>query len=283
MLIQTPIEKEIPHFASPDSIKFGYHIENDEVEKILTLGFEVKEKLANDLAVFIPSYRHDVEREIDLIEEVARIYGYNKIPEVSKISVTLEEKVDHSAFVDKTRMFLQSLGFYEIITNSFISEEIANRFGKPIHVLNPQSSELSHIRPSLLPGMLITISNNLKVNERDLQLFEIGKVFEKSNERKIESFDDFTETEQLLMVLSGNLTRTEWFESRPVDVYDIKELLNHLLTTVPAVEFDIKIKHDSPYFESVLILMTGNKKWSLGKLKKSCAIFDVNRTYMFFR
>ena len=212
MLIQTPIEKEIPHFASPDSIKFGYHIENDEVEKILTLGFEVKEKLANDLAVFIPSYRHDVEREIDLIEEVARIYGYNKIPEVSKISVTLEEKVDHSAFVDKTRMFLQSLGFYEIITNSFISEEIANRFGKPIHVLNPQSSELSHIRPSLLPGMLITISNNLKVNERDLQLFEIGKVFEKSNERKIESFDDFTETEQLLMVLSGNLTRTEWFE-----------------------------------------------------------------------
>ncbi len=267
----------------------GYHIENDEVEKILTrLGFEVKEKLANDLAVFIPSYRHDVEREIDLIEEVARIYGYNKIPEVSKISVTLEEKVDHSAFVDKTRMFLQSLGFYEIITNSFISEEIANRFGKPIHVLNPQSSELSHIRPSLLPGMLITISNNLKVNERDLQLFEIGKVFEKSNERKIESFDDFTETEQLLMVLSGNLTRTEWFEKdRPADVYDIKGIVESFVNKLfPGVEFDTqKSNEDSPYFESVLILMTGNKKIGhLGKLKKEiCAIFDVNQDVYVFQ
>ena len=88
----------------------GYHIEVVEVEKILTrLGFEIEEKSANDLTVFIPSYRHDVEREIDLIEEVARIYGYNKIPEVSKISVTLEEKVDHSAFVDKVRILLQSL------------------------------------------------------------------------------------------------------------------------------------------------------------------------------
>ncbi|MHB9041299.1 MAG: phenylalanine--tRNA ligase subunit beta, partial [Melioribacteraceae bacterium] len=78
-------------FSRLDQI-LGYHIENREVENILlSLGFEINDNSKDELNVNIPSYRHDVEREIDLIEEVARIYGYNKIPEVSKISVTLEE------------------------------------------------------------------------------------------------------------------------------------------------------------------------------------------------
>ncbi len=267
----------------------GYHIGNDEVEKILVrLGFEIKEKSANDLTVSIPSYRHDVEREIDLIEEVARIYGYNKIPEVSKISVTLEEKVDHSAFADKVRMLLQSLGFYEIITNSFLSEEIASRFGKPISVLNPQSSELSHIRPSLLPGMLITISNNLKVNETDLQLFEIGKVFQKSSERKIESFDDFTESEQLLMIMSGNLIRDEWFEKdRPVDSYDIKGIVESFVDRLlPGIQFGIRKSDENlAFFEYDLALIAGGKNiGQFGKLSREiCTLFDVNQEVFVFQ
>lgn len=267
----------------------GYHIANDEVEKILTrLGFEFKEKSVNHLTVLIPYYRHDVEREIDLIEEIARIYGYNKIPEISKISVTLEEKVDHSAFVDKVRNILQSLGFYEIITNSFLSEEIANQFGKPIKVLNPQSSELSHIRPSLLPGMLITVSNNLKVNERDLQLFEIGKVFEKTNENKIESFDDFIESEQLLMIISGNITRAEWFEKdRMADIFEMKGTVDSFVNKLfPGAQlYSQKSDEDSRLFDSNLNLISGNKKiGQYGKLKKEiCALFDINQNLFAFQ
>lgn len=267
----------------------GYLIANDEVDKILTrLGFEFKEKSVNHLTVLIPYYRHDVEREIDLIEEIARIYGYNKIPEISKISVTLEEKVDHSAFVDKVRDILQSLGFYEIITNSFLSEEIANQFGKPIHVLNPQSSELSHIRPSLLPGMLITVSNNLKVNERDLQLFEIGKVFEKSNENKIESFDDFIESEQLLMIISGNITRAEWFEKdRMADIFEMKGTVDSFVNKLflGAQLYSQKSDEDSRLFDSNLNLISGNKKiGQFGKLKKEiCALFDINQNLFAFQ
>ena len=75
-----------------------------------------------------------------------------KFTEVSKISVTLEEKVDHSAFNDRLRELLNSLGFYEIITNSLLSEDIARRFGNAINLLNPQSSEMSHLRTSLVRG-----------------------------------------------------------------------------------------------------------------------------------
>lgn len=267
----------------------GYLIENKEVERILMrLGFDIIEKSENELKVLIPLYRGDVESEIDLIEEVARIYGYNKIPEVNKISVTLEEKVDHSAFVDKVRLLLQSLGFYEIITNSFLSQEIANRFGKPLHVLNPQSSELSHIRPSLIPGMLMTVSNNLKVNEKDLQLFEIGKVFERTNETKIETFDDFNEREQLLLIVGGNLIRTEWFEKdRIADLYEIKGIVESFLDKLyPDARIDsIKSNDASLFFETLIdVNINGSIIGRFGKLKKEiCALFDVNQDVYAFQ
>jgi phenylalanyl-tRNA synthetase beta chain len=275
-------------FSRLDQV-LGYHIENLEVEKILLgLGFEITGNSKNELMVNIPSYRHDVEREIDLIEEVARIYGYNKIPEVSKISVTLEEKVDHSAFDDKVRVLLNSLGFYEIITNSLLSEEIANRFGKPINVMNPQSSEMSHLRPSLLPGMLTTISNNLKVNEKDLQLFEIGKVFEQLSEAKINSFNDFKETEQLLMITTGNFIRTEWFEKdRPFDIYDMKGLMNsfltNLLTGITVV--DKYSDHDPQFLDYAFEIVANEKNLGIcGKLKKEiCALFDINQDVFLFQ
>lgn len=284
-----PIEKKSAtlRFSRLDQI-LGYHIDSEEVEKILQrLGFEIKEKSKEFLSVSIPLYRHDVEREIDLIEEVARIYGYNKIPEVSKISVTLEEKVDHSAFDDRVRVLLNSLGFYEIITNSLLSDEIANRFGKPVNVLNPQSSEMSHLRPSLLPGMLTTISNNLNVNERDLQLFEIGKVFEKVG-GQIKSFDDFVESEQLLMITSGNFTRTEWYEKdRAADLYDMKGLVAAFIKNIlPGAKYDLINSANHPEcFDSALALIINDKEFGYcGKLKKEFgSLFDLNQDVFLFQ
>ncbi|MHB8904657.1 MAG: phenylalanine--tRNA ligase subunit beta [Melioribacteraceae bacterium] len=275
-------------FSRLDQI-LGYHIENREVENILlSLGFEINDNSKDELNVNIPSYRHDVEREIDLIEEVARIYGYNKIPEVSKISVTLEEKVDHSAFDDKVRVVLNSLGFYEIITNSLLSEETANRFGKPIHVMNPQSSEMSHLRPSLLPGMLTTISNNLKVNEKDLQLFEIGKVFEQLSETKIKSFDDFKENEQLLLIVTGNSIRTEWFEKdRAFDIHDMKGLVSSFLNNLlPGVTIaDNYSENDFAFLDYAFeIVADGKNLGNCGKLKKEiCSLFDINQDVFLFQ
>ncbi|MEW5841717.1 MAG: phenylalanine--tRNA ligase subunit beta, partial [Bacteroidota bacterium] len=285
----------------------GYEISKKEVTKILErLGFEIlkdeKEKTIHEkllprfdlgykgkdyIDVVIPTYRHDIEREIDLIEEVARIYGYNKIPEINKMCVTLEQKVDHSAFDGNVRNVLNSLGFYEIITNSFLSESIAEKFGKPINVLNPQSSELSHLRPSLLPGVLTTISNNLKVNEHDLKLFEIGKVFEKITEKNISSFDDFRESECLLVCLTGYELRTDWFaQDRVFDVYDLKgfveSFLNKLMcNSVFTVSYPTT---DDSHLETIFNFSIGNQVLGYGgKVKKeACMLFDVGQEVFVF-
>ncbi len=269
-------------FARLEKI-LGYHIDSSEVVKILErLGFGIKSDLGEELSVEIPTWRHDVEREIDLIEEVARIYGYNKIPEVHKISVTLEEKVDHSAFVDKVRVILNSLGFYEIITNSLLSDETANRFGTPVNVLNPQSSEMSHLRPTLLPGMLNAVSNNLKVNEKDLLLFEIGKIFSKRAPGKIESFDDFTETEQLLVCISGNEVRTEWYgQDRQSDLYDMKGVASAFFNVLlPGVDFTFEeTKSDQKFVDSSLSVISDEKEIAvIGRVKKDYAsLYDINQ------
>jgi phenylalanyl-tRNA synthetase beta chain len=213
----------------------GYKISNEIVIQILTrLGFKTISKTNTELCVTVPAYRHDIEREIDLIEEVARIYGYDKIPENSKIPITLEEKVDQSAFNDMVRELLNALGFYEIITNTLIDESTANLYDNSIPLLNPQNSEMSHLRPSLIPGMLRAISTNLKVNEYNLNLFEIGKTFWKLNNEPISDFKDFNESEHVLIALTGNPIGDEWYEKkRRYDLYDLKgcveELFNKLI------------------------------------------------------
>ncbi|NJD23325.1 MAG: phenylalanine--tRNA ligase subunit beta [Melioribacter sp.] len=261
----------------------GYKINNSTVKKILAkLGFEIKSTTKEKLTVMLPTYRHDIEREIDLIEEVARIYGYNKIPEVSKISVTLEEKVDHSAFNDNVREFLNSLGFYEIITNSLLSEDIVSRFGSAINLINPQSNEMSHLRTSLIPGLLTSISNNIKVNEKDLQLFEVGKIFEKVVTTKINDFKDFKESEHLLLALTGNRIRTEWFEKdSPFDVYDLTGFVESFMAKILAgntINLKSKEESESKFDYAFNINCENQIIGSGGKLKKEyCTLFDIDQ------
>lgn len=260
----------------------GYEIPKDDVAIILSnLGFELIERKEDKLLVQIPPYRSDVEREIDLIEEVARIYGYNNIPEINKISITLEEKIDQSEFTDKLRNALNSLGFYEIVTNSMLSESVASKFGNPITVLNPQSSEMSHIRPSLLPGLLTTVSNNLKVSEKDLMMFEIGKIFNKKN-NSISSFDDFEEAESLIAIVTGYSIRTKWYsKDKQYDLYELKgisvSLVNKLVQGV-TIQFKRNEETISVYSNCLNVLVEGEVVGLIGKvITKVADTFDVNQ------
>jgi phenylalanyl-tRNA synthetase beta chain len=212
----------------------GFNIPPEDVKNILNnLGLKILSEEEGSLVVNIPPFRHDIEREIDLIEEVARIYGYDKIPTVDRISITLDVKVDQSYFNDNLRSSLISLGFSEIITNSLLNEDTALTFGNAVRVMNPQSMEMSHIRPSLLPGAFYTISRNIKVKETNLMLFEIGNVVEKLSEGQIVSFDNFQETEYVLLVLSGNNSQSEWYgEEREFDIYDLKGIANEIIRNI---------------------------------------------------
>lgn len=259
----------------------GYSISVEEIKSILiNLGFEIKNIDQEKLTVEIPSYRHDIEREIDIIEEVARVYGYEKIPDIKNISVTLEPKIDQASFNDNVRNTLTSMGFFEIITNSLLNEEIAVKFGNPIKMLNPQSSEMSHLRPSLIPGMLQSISNNLKVSERNLKFFEIGKTFEKKHEGEIQSFDDFTETDCLIIGMSGYSIQTEWFDKdKQYDFYDLKGVVESFVSRLfTNIVYNLNECENDNYDLCSSISLLKNEIGIGGKVKEDLLkLFDINQ------
>jgi len=144
------------------------------------LGFEVMpEQDPSEFTVRIPSWRLDVEREIDLIEEIARLYGYNRFPNtLPAFSGAVTEKADDKK--DETlRSSLLALGYSETISLSFISHDEAETFSSSpvIELANPISEEASIMRTSMLPGMLSMMARNLNRGIDNVRLFEAGAVF----------------------------------------------------------------------------------------------------------
>ncbi len=163
----------------------GEKLEVEEIVRVLKrLGFELLSEPSEDVeyTAIIPSWRLDVEREIDLIEEIARLHGYDKFANTlpAYVGAVVEEA---DAFKDeKVRSTLLALGYNETVSLTFISHEDAKRFSSrpPLELANPLSEEASVMRTSLVPGMLHMLSYNLNRAASDLRLFEAGNVFNPS-------------------------------------------------------------------------------------------------------
>ncbi len=228
-------QREVPlRFASIRKL-LGYEIPKEKAVNILKkLGLQVILESEKEVRFAIPTYRPDLEREVDLIEEIARINGYDNIPTISKISISLGARVDHSEFTDRMKMVASGLGFYEMINNPLQSEKVAGLIGEKISLLNPQSMDMAYLRTSLIPGALLTVARNINVGEKDLALFEIGNVFnKKSEDSEIKSFADFTESENMLFLLTGKIQETTWCEeAKAADIYDLKGVINSLLSKI---------------------------------------------------
>lgn len=212
----------------------GFDVAKNEVKDILiNLGLNAVSEDTDEMTFEVPTFRPDIEREIDLIEEIARIYGYDKIPAVEKISITLSGKTDQSAFKDTLRNIANGLGFYEIISNSLQSKEISELTGNPVEMLNPLSFDMAALRTSLLPGALYAVSKNLNVGEKNLKLFEIGHVFNKITEGEILSFKDFSETPKMMFLITGKAESVNWYsKERAFDIYDLKGFVNSFLEKI---------------------------------------------------
>jgi phenylalanyl-tRNA synthetase beta chain len=209
----------------------GYKISEEKCVQILkSLGFEIISCLNKMVRVKVPLFRPDIEREIDLIEEIARIDGYDNIPAISKINITLQERFDESAYVNELRNIVVGLGFNEIYCNSLINEDSAQLFGEPIKLQNPLGIEMAFLRTSLIPGGLETIKKNFNVGEKNLRIFEVGNTFNKFSDNLI-SFSDFKEEQKLLLMVSGKATAKQWFAvEREFDFFDIKSIINSIFS-----------------------------------------------------
>lgn len=216
----------------------GYKIEEEKIRSILpNLGMAIKVIDEDQLLVSVPTFRPDIEREIDMIEEIARINGYDNIPTVSKINITLEKKIDETEFDEKIRQAAIALGCFEMINNPLQSEENAKLGGKPIAVSNPLSADMAYLRTTLLSGALNTLSKNIRQGIKNLKLFELGNVFVKTTEKQIKSFNDFREDKKIVFLVSGKEIEKSWnSDEKLIDFYSLRGLVD---------EFSHKISLDN--------------------------------------
>jgi len=212
----------------------GSSISVKEMGEILTrLGFKTFEKEGETyLCVRVPSYRNDISQPIDLVEEIARLYGYDKIPSgMPKIEVS--DSVDDKVLIleDHVRDVLTGLGLCEVVSHSLVSPEyyreldIAIPQGPKgaIEITNPLSREQSLLRTSLLPGLLSILKWNLNHGVSDLKIFEIGRIFFPGKEMP-------EEKRTLAGALVGIQEEVYWEDSsRAIDFYYVRGIIDSLL------------------------------------------------------
>jgi phenylalanyl-tRNA synthetase beta chain len=214
----------------------GLKLTNEAIkEMLMALNFKLLKEDDESIELEIPNYRHDISEEIDLVEEVVRLYNYDKLEpqffaNISFDARPLPANLRLPTLRNKIREYLISNGYNESLTQNQIDPDSAAIFtDSPLVVANPLGRELSIMRPSLLPSMLRVVSRNIRLGTSDLQLFEVGKIFE-TNDDESNQVKGVKERENLLVVLSGNKYQDNWdVKNRNVNFYDIKGLLQSIL------------------------------------------------------
>ncbi|MEO8727710.1 MAG: phenylalanine--tRNA ligase subunit beta, partial [Acidobacteriaceae bacterium] len=169
----------------------GKEIGGPEIKRILTrLGFVLRPLTDSNFEVAVPTWRLDISREIDLIEEIARVHGFNQfenhLPAFSGAVVELPTAQQEN----QLRHTLLALGYNEALSNTFSSREDAQRFtpqAKPVELENPLSEERAVMRTSLVPGMLDMLAHNLNRDQNSIRLFEMGNVFRAEGDQVVQS------------------------------------------------------------------------------------------------
>jgi len=189
------------------------------------LEFEVSD--GNPMRVTVPTFRHDISGEVDLIEEIARIEGFDSIPDATVNNGPLFTPLhSEDIFEDDLRRILTSSGFDEMVGHGFADSRLSSKLNQSLaqlRVVNPLSEDLDILRNSLVHTGLHVVSHNLAHRNLNLRLFEIGRVYSPPDPS-----GEWREEDRLLLLVSGS-TRIGWREkSRPLDFHDIVGVLNSL-------------------------------------------------------
>ncbi|SFI69674.1 phenylalanyl-tRNA synthetase beta subunit [Kaistella treverensis] len=236
----------------------GIKIHKEKIKEILkALDIVVLNEIQNGLEISVPPYRADVTREIDVIEEIMRIYGYNKIDFPQKLSFTPVKLSfnDQDALENSWARTLQSNGFYEAMNNSLTSVKDETN---AVKILNPLSSDLQFMRKSLLEGLLENADYNIKRKNPNIKFFELGKVYHKT--------EKYEERKQLAILVSGRDAFENWLQPKSsTDFYHLKSYVKILLDSLP-VELEEKVLEDSRFSDVVELSVDGKTLARLGKV-----------------
>lgn len=272
------------HFNKVNKI-IGEEIKPETIKKILaSLDIKVNSITEAGLGLTIPSYRVDVTREIDVIEEILRVYGYNNIKIPSKVNATTanSSRTEEYKVQNIIANQLCSLGFNEMMANSLttpdyvkLSENLKEEFN--VMMLNPLSSDLSAMRQSLLFSGLEAVSFNINRKRSDLKFFEFGKSYHKMP-------GGYDENKHLTLLVTGNRQNESWTnEQSKSDFFLFKGYINTILSRLGLDKKVTSLPFENDVFAEGLALAVGKEVIvEFGTVKKSVLkYFDIKQEVLY--
>ena len=261
--------KIIFRYSKLDQI-LGVKIHREKIKEILkSLEIKAVNDIADGLELAVPAYRADVTREIDVIEEILRIYGYNKVDAPQKISFTPVKLSfdDQDALENSWARTLQSNGFNEVMNNSLTSVKDETN---AVKLLNPLSKELTFMRKSLLEGLLENTIYNINRKNQDIKFFELGKIYHKK--------EKYEERKQLAILISGRTYSENWLMPKSAsDFYMLKAYVKVLFDKLSLETEEISLEDDR-FGDALEIISKGKTIARLGKVSpKLLKEYDIDQ------
>lgn len=269
------------------------------IEILVNLGFELSGK--NDAAAKFktPSFRiNDVQQEVDLIEEIARIYGYNKIEPTLPRKTQSPEITKENKLIKKVNELFLGYGFNEIMTSSLIGEPLLNQFGlsydkeKAVYVQNPQSDEHTMLRQTTIGNILNTIKYNFDNGQKNIWIYETGKTY--LIQAPATQKDSGVEESQVVSgAITGETNENLWKKQQKVDFYTLKGVMESLFELFN-LQNRIKLssEHDCEYLHpgrSAKVVLLGKTPETIGyfgeiypiikdkmKINQNIFLFEIN-------
>ncbi len=256
--------------ASRTSQVLGLAIDAGDIrDKLNSIGLKcalLVDRRDGAVNVEVPNFRPDLEREIDLIEEVARLIGYDHIPTTMPVStLTCQLLPDHLALESQVRDKMVQIGYTEIINYAFFNPDCLNKIRlseddmrrQNVQILNPLTEEQGSMRTTLVPSLLETAARNQAYRNEDLALFELRPVFQPENGADLPG-----ESLRLTAILCGRREPQGWAQSSDkADFFDMKGVVEQLLSHLRIKDVTWQAEHDEPFYHP----------------GKSCALYQDDR------
>ena len=252
----------------------GQEIPTEEIKSILTsLDFKINNITETGVGITVPSYRHDVTRECDVVEEILRIYGFNEINLSNKLSISLNTIDQNKHFKTESIIssYLNSLGFNEIMNNSLTNNELDIEKRKSVKIINSISSDVSQLRTSLLESSLKTLKYNLNRKNSNTNFYEFGKIYENTLENNKES-------RRLGILFSGNIIEKTWYSDVvKAEFYTLKNIVLNIFKRLSINVSEKKMNFEG--LENVLGMFKNDKRIAiLGEITKEYkSIIGINQ------
>lgn len=244
--ISSEISDHYPAPVAPFAVEITYNtidkligkkIGHDEIKGIITaLDIKIVNETADSLSLQVPPYRVDVTRDVDVVEEILRIYGYNNIEIPTQIRASLNNSIrpEKDTVQNQLSDLLSANGFNEILANSLTKSAYSDNLDTVVKILNPLSSDLDVMRQTLLYSGLEAIAYNQNRRSSDLKFYEFGKVYSVKD-------DKYTETQRFSIFITGANTAEQWNrKSKPVSFYNIKAVVDGVLQRLGISNFTVE-------------------------------------------